>query len=159
MLGTWGLRCWSLGLGSAGVPAGRDRGSGRSEGGQGQWNTLKIICCSYLDSTFPQHAYSMYLNLQPWQQNNSFNLLGPTGGRFWFGEGLAGDPSWAGSQRPSCVLLTSFSPPWHSSSLLNLSLRGLSPPTPTPPESSQSGIRSVQIHRGMKARKSSRPHQ
>lgn len=37
----------------------RDQGSERSEGGQGQWNALKIIFCSYQRHVFPTHILNV----------------------------------------------------------------------------------------------------
>lgn len=37
----------------------RDQGSGRSEGGQGQWNALKIISCSYQRHVSPTHILNV----------------------------------------------------------------------------------------------------
>ena len=42
----------------------RDQGSERSEGGQGQWNALKIISCSYQWHVSPTHILNELITLE-----------------------------------------------------------------------------------------------
>lgn len=91
----------------------RDQGSERSEGGQGQWNALKIIFCSYQRHVFPTHILNV-LELITLESKIAVSVFwaprkADSGSGSWIG--LTRDQTWGGSQRPRCLLLTSFFSP------------------------------------------------
>lgn len=93
----------------------RDQGSERSEGGQGRWNALKIISCSYQRHVSPTHTLNV-LELTALESKIAASISwapreadSGSGSRV----GLTRDPARGGSQWPGCLSLSCLFTPCH----------------------------------------------